>query len=142
MFLGRATLYGLSALIYLERRELGTPATVQEISEATGMPMEYLRKLLSRLIRKGLIASVRGRKGGFRAQRSLDSITLLDLVEAMEGPMGPDSVFESKLLAYQDQDVVDWLQQWREQTANQLTEMLRNTSLDSLTPVAEDHRAA
>lgn len=132
MSIGRATIYGVAALVYLARRKSAHPATVQEISEATGMPVEYLRKLLSRLINQGLIRSVRGRRGGFLAVPSATPITLLDVHEAMEGPMDAQSVFDRDLLQYLDGPGADKLDRWREQTAGVLRDQMRAAQIDAL----------
>ena len=118
--------------MYLAQRKGEHPATVQEISEATGMPVEYLRKLLSRLINQGLIRSVRGRRGGFLPVPSETPITLLDVHEAMEGPMDAQGVFDSGLLQYLDGPGAQKLDHWREQTAGVLREQMRSTRLDAL----------
>ncbi|MBC8105821.1 MAG: Rrf2 family transcriptional regulator [Anaerolineae bacterium] len=65
----------------------GNAARAVQISESTGVPVEYLRKVLQRLTRARLVASERGRGGGFRLARPADRITLLNIVEAIEGPV-------------------------------------------------------
>lgn len=59
-------------------------AAVLQASEA------HLQKVLQRLVKVGILASTRGPHGGFRLDKPLDSITLLDVYEAVEGPL-PDS---------------------------------------------------
>jgi len=132
MSIGRATIYGVAALVYLAQRKGEHPATVHEISEATGMPVEYLRKLLSRLINQGLIRSVRGRRGGFLPVPSATPITLLDVHEAMEGPMDAQGVFDSDLLQYLDGPSAEKLDRWREQTAGTLRAQMGAARLDLL----------
>ncbi|MEV7277022.1 Rrf2 family transcriptional regulator [Streptomyces sp. NPDC093111] len=50
------------------------------------LPAAYLNKQLQALVRAGVLSSVSGPKGGFRLARSLDRITLMDVVAAIEGP--------------------------------------------------------
>ncbi|MEU6974673.1 Rrf2 family transcriptional regulator [Streptomyces sp. NPDC046371] len=50
------------------------------------LPAAYLNKQLQALVRAGILGSVSGPKGGFRLARSLDRITLMDVVTAIEGP--------------------------------------------------------
>ena len=57
------------------------------LAEETGVPLPTAQKLVSRLSSAGLIESTRGTGGGFRLSRPPASITLADIVEAVEGPI-------------------------------------------------------
>ncbi|OPZ64096.1 MAG: iron-responsive transcriptional regulator [Firmicutes bacterium ADurb.Bin506] len=63
----------------------GELVTVKQIADATGFSHAHLSKVLQRLVRAGLLDSVRGPKGGFRLPRPASQITLLQVYEAMEG---------------------------------------------------------
>jgi len=60
-----------------------TIATTFAVSEA------HLSKVMQRLVKVGLLRSVRGPKGGFSLARRSDDVTLLDVFEAIEGPVEP-----------------------------------------------------
>lgn len=93
MQLGRASAFGVAALVFLGRSGPGHWATAEEIACQTCAPIEYLRKILQRLVRSGILASGRGRRGGFRLVRAPSQITLLELFESIHGPIGPTAVF-------------------------------------------------
>lgn len=57
------------------------------LSEETGIPLPTVQKLVSRLSTAGLIESARGTGGGFRLSRPPASISLADIIEAVEGPI-------------------------------------------------------
>ncbi len=57
------------------------------IAEETGLPLPTVQKLVSKLSAAGLIESTRGTGGGFRLARPPSSISLADIVEAIEGPI-------------------------------------------------------
>lgn len=57
------------------------------LAEETGIPLPTVQKLVSRLSAAGLIESARGTGGGFRLSRPPASISLADIVEAVEGPI-------------------------------------------------------
>ena len=61
--------------------------TTRELADDLGASENHLAKVLQRLTKVGLVRSVRGPKGGFLIGREPDSITLLNVFEAIEGPM-------------------------------------------------------
>lgn len=79
--------YGLRAIAYLVNQGPDAKISIAEISQARQIPEPYLRKLLKPLIQKGIVVSIRGVAGGVRLARPLEEITLLEVVEALEGPI-------------------------------------------------------
>jgi FeS assembly SUF system regulator len=65
------------------------------LAETTGVPLPTVQKLVGRLALAGLIVSSRGTGGGFRLARSPESISLADIVEAVEGPIALTACVES-----------------------------------------------
>lgn len=63
----------------------GTALTTRRLAEFYGLPEAYLAKLLKALVRAGLLVATTGPRGGFRLARPAAAITVLDLVEAIEG---------------------------------------------------------
>jgi len=61
--------------------------SVGQIAEQQGIPEKYLVHIMLQLKRAGLVESCRGASGGYRLQRGPDSITLLDIIEAIDGPI-------------------------------------------------------
>ena len=78
--------YGLYAMDYLARHEGEGPQSLQSVA-STGVPKQYLEQLLGNLRRAGLVSSVRGAQGGYQLARPPSQITLLDIIDAMEGPI-------------------------------------------------------
>lgn len=69
----------------------GTPdRKAREVVEEMGLPVTYTSQIFGLLIRAGLVSARAGRAGGYRLTRRPDSITLLEVVEAGEGPLAPD----------------------------------------------------
>jgi Rrf2 family protein len=79
--------YALRAAVYLAT-SLEHPRPAWEISEATRIPASYLAKVLGSLARAGLVQSQRGPRGGFHLARSPQSVTLLELIRAVEAWKG------------------------------------------------------
>lgn len=64
----------------------GEGLSADALAEYFEVPGPYLAKQLQALRRAGVLASVRGKRGGYRLARPVDAITLLDVVRAIEGP--------------------------------------------------------
>jgi Rrf2 family protein len=87
MKLTSATRYALHALTYLARHGDGRPLASAAIAEAAGLPERFLAKVLKPLVSAGVLDSARGPNGGYRLARAAKAVTLLDIVEAVEGPV-------------------------------------------------------
>jgi Rrf2 family iron-sulfur cluster assembly transcriptional regulator len=86
MFLSRSTEYALRAVAYLAvhsspDRRFG----VRKISKDLHFPESFLAKILQELSRKRIVHSIKGPSGGFYMDQDLEQISLLQLIEAMEG---------------------------------------------------------
>ena len=78
--------YGLYAMYYLARHRDEGPQSLQNIA-SVGIPRQYLEQLLGNLRRAGLVSSVRGSQGGYQVTRPPGDISVLDVIDAMEGPL-------------------------------------------------------
>ena len=65
----------------------GKGLSVDALSDFFELPSAYLAKQMQLLRRAGIVESVRGKGGGYRLARSVDQVSLLDIVTAIEGPM-------------------------------------------------------
>ncbi|HQP03979.1 MAG: Rrf2 family transcriptional regulator [Bacteroidales bacterium] len=73
----------LHSMVLIARSENSINAT--EIANISESSRHHVAKILQRLVKSGLISSVRGPSGGFRLKKSADIITLLEIYEAIEG---------------------------------------------------------
>jgi Rrf2 family cysteine metabolism transcriptional repressor len=80
--------YALSALIELYRQGPGGPVPIAELARRREIPVQFLEQLFATLRRAGLLRSQRGVKGGYSFARSPEEITVLELVELLDGPLG------------------------------------------------------
>lgn len=93
--------YGLMALQYIASAQLGdlTPARVvntKEIAEEYNIPPELLAKVLQTLAKHGIIESQNGPKGGYLLAKSAGAITIAQVLEAIEGPIGITDCYHDK----------------------------------------------
>ncbi|NTU81077.1 MAG: Rrf2 family transcriptional regulator [Chloroflexales bacterium] len=82
--------YGLRALFDLAQRFGEGPIQSEEIARRQAIPVNYLNQLLITMRRAGLIESLRGPQGGHMLARSPETITLLEILTVLEGPLLPD----------------------------------------------------
>jgi Rrf2 family protein len=87
MLVTRETDYAVRTVLYLARdRDL--TASVAEVAHAMHIPKSFLAKILQRLVRSHILVSMRGVKGGFRLARKPSQISLLDIMDSIQGPAG------------------------------------------------------
>ncbi len=80
--------YASRALLSLALRDNhGTPTSVRDLAERTGLPQPYLEQILLSLKGVGLVRSKRGVGGGYVLARTSESITLAEIVAAVDGPI-------------------------------------------------------
>jgi len=87
MQLTRAADYAIRVMIHLAGAPPGTRLSRAELAEASECPEQFLSKVLQGLTRTGLVISHRGNTGGFELPQRHRSASLLDVVEAIEGPL-------------------------------------------------------
>jgi Rrf2 family protein len=78
--------YALRALCTLAARE-GEALTAEELADAQGLPVRFLRAILNDLRRVGIVTSHRGNEGGYKLARPASEITVADVFRRLEGPL-------------------------------------------------------
>jgi Rrf2 family protein len=79
--------YALMAMRHLAMRVDAGAASAREIAEQYDIPVELLAKVLQRLVRKGLLVSHQGTRGGYVLSRSASLISVADVIQAIDGPV-------------------------------------------------------
>lgn len=87
MKISRSTGYGLIAVGYIAQHCQDGPVLAQRVSRAYNIPLEYLLKILQHLVRADVLRSKRGPRGGFVIARPANKISLLEIIEAIDGPV-------------------------------------------------------
>lgn len=85
MILGSQVEWALHCMTALGSLPPGSSATAKRLAEFHGVPKEYLAKALQALAAAGLVESSTGPKGGYSLARAPGDISLLDVIEAVEG---------------------------------------------------------
>jgi Rrf2 family protein len=79
--------YALIALKDLASRSPGSPSNAREIAGRYDIPVELMAKVLQRLVRTGIVASHQGTRGGYQLARPATSISVADVIQAIDGPV-------------------------------------------------------
>ena len=79
--------YGLIALKHLAVNCADASSSAKVIAECYGIPLPLLAKILQKLTKIGLLQSLAGTNGGYRLARSPKSITALEVIRAIDGPI-------------------------------------------------------
>jgi Rrf2 family transcriptional regulator, cysteine metabolism repressor len=83
--------YAVLALAELARSAGPKPVPIGELARRRDVPVQFLEQLFATLRRAGIVSSQRGVKGGYRFAREPSEVTVLEIVELLDGPLGRDS---------------------------------------------------
>lgn len=124
--------YALIAMRHLAAQQVDHAASsAREIAQQYDIPMELLAKVLQRLVRRGLLTSLQGTRGGYRLAHPATSISVADVIQAIDGPltMTACSVDDQKCEQFSACNVRDPL--WR--IKDRIVTALANCSVYDLT---------
>lgn len=79
--------YGLRAMVFLASMAPEDVVPFREIGRRMDVPEDFLAKILKTLVARKLVQSTRGARGGYRLARPPAEISMLDVIEAVEGPV-------------------------------------------------------
>ena len=87
MKLSRTVAYALQATLQLAQSDSGCPVPCSRLAAEGKMPERFLLQILRNLVAHGILESTRGVEGGYTLERTPEEISLLELIEAIDGPM-------------------------------------------------------
>ena len=87
MKLSRTVGYALKATLLLAEADPNVPIPCSRLAAQGNMPERFLLQILRSLVTHGILLSTRGVEGGYTLQRPAEDISLLDVIEAVEGPL-------------------------------------------------------
>ncbi len=83
--------YAVRALAELYRRGDSVPVPIAELARGGEVPVQFLEQLFATLRRAGVLRSQRGVKGGYSFNREPSEVSVLEVVELLDGPLGRDA---------------------------------------------------
>ncbi len=122
--------YAIRAVLYLAQLGPNQRAATSTVAQEKHIPPSFLAKIISQLSIAGLLHTSRGARGGVSLARDPKDISLLDVVEAIDGPiLLNECVSDSGACDFEEECPLHPI--WQEAQA-QLVERLRNTHFDQL----------
>ncbi|MFW6157486.1 MAG: RrF2 family transcriptional regulator [Balneolaceae bacterium] len=130
MLLSKSCIYGLRASLFLATHQNGEYTPIRELSEKLDISFHFLTKILQQLTAEGIMESFKGPNGGIRLARPGSKVTLIEVVEAIDG----DYLFTECALGLPGCGVMKPCplhERWAE-TRDSIREMLEETTLTDL----------
>jgi Rrf2 family protein len=95
--------YAVRAVLYLARMEPNQRAATSQVAQEQHIPPSFLAKIISQLSIAGLLHTSRGARGGVTLAREPEAITLLEVIEAIDGPiMLNECVSDNSICTFDD----------------------------------------
>jgi len=91
MKLSRTVSYAVRATLQLAKSESSAPIPCSRLASDGGMPERFLLQILRMLVTHGILRSTRGVDGGYSLNRPPDQVSLLEVIEAIDGPLDSES---------------------------------------------------
>src|SRR5262245_44957665 len=129
MKLNHAASYAIHAMVHIAGNKPDVPQASHEIAQKHKIPERFLLKVLKPMVSAGLLRSVKGPHGGYSLAKPASQISLLDIVEAVDGPVRGQMAFHAEA---SDARVQKRIQEVCSQVADQTKKSLGAVKLTSL----------
>jgi Rrf2 family cysteine metabolism transcriptional repressor len=96
MQVSQKCLYALRAIFELAKRKDEGPTKIADVAEAQAIPQRFLESILNQLKQAGFVESYRGSNPGYILIRSPDDLAVGEIIEFVEGPIGPTACLIGK----------------------------------------------
>ena len=96
MKLTRASSYALHAVAFMAQQKTTDPVASHKIAKTRGIPERFLLKVLKPLVSARVLKSVKGPNGGYHLARPASEISMLEILEAVDGPIRGQAPFAEK----------------------------------------------
>jgi Rrf2 family protein len=87
MKLTRASSYALHAVAFMAQQKSDKPIASHDIAKARGIPERFLLKVLKPLVSARVLKSIKGPHGGYQLHRQPGDVSMLEIIEAVDGPI-------------------------------------------------------
>ena len=130
MVITRATEYAIRSVVFLAQQQPGEIVLKKDICRTQDVTPAFLTKILQPLIKAGIVSSQRGVGGGFLLAKDPAEITLLDILQAEEGPLSLNHCLVEKDICLRENSCAAH-EVWNE-TQGKMIEILQGYSIAQL----------
>lgn len=139
MRISTASRYGVRAIFDLAYHGDGQPTQIKEICKRQKLSQRYLEQIFHKLLKARLLKSKRGPCGGYTLARATSEISVLDIINATQGPIVPVACLNEEKRNCQVFPVCVTWHVWKE-TQKRLIDYLDSVSIADLCALAREHR--
>ena len=136
--LSRTVAYAIQATLQLAKADSDTPVPCSRLAADGEMPERFLLQILRNLVTHGILKSTRGVEGGYTLVRSPEQISILEVIEAIDGPLSSESAVASGL----DETAQQNLRTTLESVAATARKQLESVSLSQIIGATNGHGTA
>lgn len=123
MKLSRTALYAVRATLQLAQVGSSRPVPCSQLANEGKMPERFLLQVLRSLVTHGILRSTRGVEGGYQLQKPAEEVSLLEVIEAVEGPLASAPVEGAEMADAARQQLMQALEQVAEQSRDLLSRL-------------------
>jgi Rrf2 family protein len=123
MKLSRTVRYAVQAAVQLAQSDPAQPVPCSRLAADGQMPERFLLQILRNLVTHGILRSTRGVDGGYVLEKPADEVSLLELIEAIDGPLNSDKQIGASAIEDPQQQLNAALRDVTEVTRRQLAEI-------------------
>jgi Rrf2 family protein len=138
MIYSRSAEYAIRAFVHLSQTPPGKYAMARQIADETGIPAHFLAKILQQLAKQGMLKSSKGPTGGFSLRQAPEEISLLSIVEAIDGLADYQRCI-SGMAECSDQTRCGQHDQWKA-LRGRIMDYLRSTSVSDVADALESKK--
>jgi Rrf2 family protein len=120
MKLSRTVAYAVRATLQLAQSDSSTPVPCSQLASEGKMPERFLLQILRNLVTHGILRSTRGVDGGYSLVRPPHEISLLEVIEAIEGPLNTGEPLSEEMSTESQERLQDALQEVTDSSRRQL----------------------
>ncbi|MFC1758552.1 RrF2 family transcriptional regulator [Planctomycetota bacterium] len=136
--LSRTVAYAIQASLQLAKADSETPVPCSRLAADGEMPERFLLQILRNLVTHGILKSTRGVEGGYKLARRPEKISILDVIEAIEGPLSSESAIVNGL----DETARENLRATLETVAATVRKQFESVSLSQIIGATNGHGTA
>jgi Rrf2 family protein len=130
MKLSRTAEYAIQAILQLAEHNGEAPVPCSRLASVGQMPERFLLQILRTLVTHGMLSSTRGVEGGYTLARPVDQVSLLEVIEAIDGPLGNEPTPTKGLSAHTERRLKETIEHVTRTTRRELA----NIKLGDLLP--------